>query len=69
LNFIYQEMENGFQTIISTNTFNTFNTFWKGVGRNGHYKDNMKIDRAIENVNDQDAGGGSKVKNTINSLS
>jgi hypothetical protein len=52
----------------TTNTPNTFNTFWKGVERNGSHKDKFKINDMIENVKDQEASDGSKRENTSTSL-
>jgi hypothetical protein len=50
----------------TTNTPNTFNTFWKTVGKNGTFKNKQKIDSRIENVNDYEVKIESSSWNTIN---
>ena len=52
----------------TTNTSNTFNTFWKGVERKESHKDKQEIDNTTENMKDQEADIGSERENTSTSL-
>jgi hypothetical protein len=52
----------------TTNTSNTFNTFWKGVKRNGYHKDSQKIDNTTKNMKDQETYVGNEIENTNTSL-
>jgi hypothetical protein len=50
----------------STNTFNTFNAFWKGVNRNGFYGGKTKSNRITKSEQESDMLEGISKNNNGN---